>query len=142
MQSREEIIEESKVLESKFSKSIRVLAAVEKIWIKEGLSVDGALSFDKFQYYASNNEISNIQLEDEMSKEIYENIDYNRSMSIDKEEMTIFFEALIKINPRDPNLEILKSKIYKEIIRKSQDNAVKYIMTQKLKKLNKKYTSS
>ena len=48
--------------ETKLSKTIRCLAEVEKIWITNNLSNEDSLTFDQFQYYSLNNDVSTLKM--------------------------------------------------------------------------------
>ena len=114
---------QTNVLESTLSKTIRILAEVEKIWIKSQLHDHETLSYESFQYYALNNSISQVSLSNEDTELIISNIDKNRNMCIDKEEMVLFFEVMLQIENSGPDYEKLKSDIFTKIIKFNNERA-------------------
>ena len=56
-----------------------------------------------------------------------ENLDKNENMNIDKNEMIIFYSALVKISPEMPDIEKLISQIVEETMRSNRERALTYI---------------
>ena len=104
-------------IESQLSKTIRILAEVEKIWIRNSLSKDDCLSLHQFQYYALNNQLVKISMTDAESHEIIQSLDQNQNLSIDKQEMITFFECMLNIKKSEPSYEEIKTQIYTSILK-------------------------
>ena len=60
-----------------------------------GLGQKDGLTFQQFQYYSVNNDLSRLELTPEDQKIIYQEIDADKNKTIDKEEMVLFFLTLL-----------------------------------------------
>ena len=120
--------------ESKLSRTIRCLAAVEKIWILSNLSNDESLSFELFQYYSRNNDLSTLKLTEEDTERLYGEIDEDEDKTISKGEMVIFFEVLLAYE-QNPNYEKLLENLRSKVLNLHSEKALdrlKYEISSKM----------
>ena len=96
--------------ETDLSKTIKCLSTVEKIWIMSNLKKEDSLTFEQFKFYSVNNDLSRLELTPEDQRIIYNEIDTDKNKTIDKEEMVIFFQVLLRYK-ENQDYEKLRSDI-------------------------------
>ena len=75
---------------SAFSKEVKVLAEVEKIWILYDLDGNESLDFEEIQKYLEERAFPHLSLSEDDLKDIWNKIDIDGDGTINKEEMAIF----------------------------------------------------
>ena len=82
--------------ESVTSMEIKALSEVEKIWILYDLDNNGELDFDETRAYLKEMAYPYLSLSDDHLEKIYRSIDEDGSGTIDKMEMKLFVQKLMK----------------------------------------------
>ena len=82
--------------ESQTSMEIKALSEVEKIWILYDLDYNGELDFTETKAYLKEMAYPYLSLSDDQLEEIFRSIDYDGSGTIDKMEMKLFVQKLMK----------------------------------------------
>ena len=81
---------------SPFSKEVKVLSEVEKIWILYDLDGNETLDFEELKPYLLERAYPHLSLPEEDLKEIWGKIDLDKDGSIDKAEMGVFVKKLME----------------------------------------------
>ena len=80
---------------SKFSRDVKLLAQVERIWVMYDVNNDGDLQFDEIKEYLDLIMRNTAHSEDDLRK-IFDEIDEDGNGEVDKEEMFRFLSKVIK----------------------------------------------
>ena len=84
-----------KFKQTPFTRMVRILAEVEKIWILYDLDENGTLDYEEIELYLKEMAYPNLNLTTEHITELFNRIDLDRNGTIDKTEMNDFIGSVL-----------------------------------------------
>ena len=84
-----------KFKQTPFTRTVRILAEVEKIWILYDLDENGTLDYEEIELYLKEMAYPNLDLSTDQLEELFNRIDLDSDRTITKEEMNVFIGSVL-----------------------------------------------